>query len=265
MKLNITVSITIVSILFLSVVFATVVKAQPCLPGGDVTCNGQRSGDSCTLTDPSLARFGTRGTCRFTSSARTCACQVPASLINNTTNFVLDGPVCFPLGCSAPGTFEPDSACVTKQILNPRAKDPGSGEFCCINKCVGAEPSAAGRSGNEFVNLINIFGTNVISINSEQRIAAIINLALTSVLGAISAYTIIRGIKITAFDRPRTLDPGEIAGINKTLVTLVIGFVLAWSFIFIIQLVSNFLGVGSLNDLILVGAPPEDTTTITIT
>jgi hypothetical protein len=177
-------------------------------------------------------------------------------------DFVIDvGGRCVPQDCYDTGEFVPDTQCVLKQFQTPEARDPDSPEFCCENKCIGTESDTE----SAFTELINVFGTRIY-VTTQARVAALINLVLSSILGLISAYTLISGILLAAYKLPNTVDPEEISQIQKSITTMIVGFILAWSFIFIIQFISTLLGIGNLAEMIVLGEPDEvNQTTITIT
>lgn len=157
---------------------------------------------------------------------------------------------CLPSACQVPGGFEPDFACQTERILNP-------GSNCCINKCT-VDASVIDLPPETTV-LFEFFGNSLI-ITDGSRIPALINLLISTFLGFISLYAVIYGIYLGAYARPNATDEESIAQINKSLQSVIIGFALAWSFIFIIQFVASLLGLGDLSTLDLVGNSGSSTT-----
>ncbi len=158
-------------------------------------------------------------------------------------------PICVPTGC--PEDYVPDFDCVSKQLLNPA-------DGCCENKCRG---EAGQDQPTEFKPLFTFFDTDV-RVETGQQIPTLINLVITTFLGLISVYAAVYGIYIAGFVRAKTTDAAEIERVNKILRNLILGFILAWSFIIIIQLVANTLGLGSLNSLELVEEGGSDVITI---
>lgn len=158
-------------------------------------------------------------------------------------------PYFIPDAC--PTTYQPDFNCQKEKIFNP-------GSDCCINICPG---DTGVEDPQELQNLATIFN-NKIGIKSGEQIPTLINLAITTMLGLASVYAIVMGVYIAGFVRARSTDEAEIEKANKTLGTLIAGFILAWSFIFIIQIVANFLGLGSLSNLQLIDDSNSDVITI---
>jgi hypothetical protein len=154
--------------------------------------------------------------------------------------------------------FVPDNDCVSRKLFDPSYP-------CFENKCRGTAGSA--DKADEVTTLLQAFGTKVIVKTNDpvKFVAVLINLAITTFLGLISVYAIIYGVYVGGVKRAQSIDDAEIAAANKTLVTLIAGFILAWSFIFIIQVVSSILGLGNLSDLELISSSGEATgDTITI-
>lgn len=137
--------------------------------------------------------------------------------------------------------YQTDYNCVQKRIFEP-------GVDCCELKCTGE--SGEGKV-EELEVLFEIFGRQY-GISGADKIPFLINMAISSVLAAISIYAVLYGFYIGAFVRARTTDEAEIEKANKTLVYLIAGFVLAWSFVFIIQIIASLLGWGSLTDLTVI-------------
>lgn len=156
------------------------------------------------------------------------------------------GPVGIPTSCpnkcnSASDTncYLPDFQCSLSGFLSS-----GGGD-CCPNKCNGEAPIKPADTG-VFAKL-NIFGTQFV-FNSSS-IPSLINAAISTFLGFVSIYALVRGMYIGAVLRTRATSADDITKVNKEIVNLIIGFILAWSFIFIIQFISSVLGIGNLNDL----------------
>lgn len=143
-------------------------------------------------------------------------------------------------------TFIPDFNCTNRRIFDPKIK-------CCENKCPEDELSP---EASEFSTLISFFG-NSLTIKSTQQIPTLINLGITTILGFFSIYSLGYGMYVAGFVRARTTNEEEIVKANKTLITLILGFVLAWGFIIIMQFVANIVGVGSLSNLQLIQEQPS--------
>ncbi len=174
----------------------------------------------------------------------------------------------FPAGCAQPfgiptacptecksqndtGCYVPDFQCSNAKFLDPSVS-------CCNNKC--ANSGTVGSSGDQAeIRKFNIFGTQFAF--SSARIPSLINIAISTFLGFVSAYALFRGMYIGAVVRSRATTSEDIAKANKEIVNLIIGFILAWSFIFIIQFVASVLGIGNLNDLNVTNTGSEITIT----
>lgn len=174
------------------------------------------------------------------------------SLLLTSSAFAQDcgaSPYFVPEAC--PTTYQPDFNCQTEKILNP-------GTQCCPNIC----PGDSGVGQPEELEVVTSIFNNKIGVKSGEQIPTLINLVVTTLLGIVSVYATVMGIYIAGFVRARSTDDAEIAKANKTLGTLIAGFLLAWSFIFIIQVVANFLGLGSLSNLELIDETNADVITI---
>lgn len=158
-----------------------------------------------------------------------------------------DGVICADVYKVCPDTFIPDFNCTNRRIFDPIVK-------CCENKCPGATTQT--DQAVEFSTLISFFG-NSLTIKSAQQIPTLINLAITTVLGLFSVYAIGYGMFVAGFVRAKTTNEEEIVKANKTLITLILGFVLAWGFIIIMQFVANIVGVGSLSNMQFLQENPD--------
>lgn len=166
--------------------------------------------------------------------------------VNASGNFPswCTGATGIPADCSAPGEYEPDFNCINNKFLNPNLE-------CCPNKCVGGSTSSP---EDDTYQQINFFGTTVgLDFSNPNTIPTLVNLGISTFLGIISIYALFRGIYVAAFIRTSATDPARIAAINKELTNLVIGFIIAWGAIFIVQLVANIIGLGSLSNLQVAG------------
>ena len=159
-------------------------------------------------------------------------------------------PYFIPNKCQNPyiaGQAEGYTADLNCQLV--RITQPGTpAASCCPNICVGPDGKEIGGKTNpkEFQKL-EVFGTTI-KINPDN-IGTIINILFTTVLGIVSLYAIFRGIYVTGVKRPLAITADQIAEINKELTNLIIGVIICWGFIIVIQVIANLLGVGQLNNL----------------
>lgn len=153
--------------------------------------------------------------------------------------------------------YVPNFECINRKLLDPSYS-------CCRNICaekaggidIAAQPEV-------FQKLFSFFG-RTIAITSGNQLIAIFNIAITTILGIFTVIALVFGVYIGAFVRARTTDQEEIANANRTLVNIIIGFTLAWSFLFIIQIVMGFLGLGNLSNLVFLENNPDDPNVIII-
>lgn len=145
---------------------------------------------------------------------------------------------CESLAAGSGSCYVPDFTCLNVSILKPDT-------VCCPNICKGTNP-IIDPGAQATLRQFNIFGTKFYL--SEDRIPSMINLALTAFLGIVSFYALLRGMYIGAVVRPGATSPDDIAKVNTELKNLIIGFILAWSFIFIIQFIASILGIGRLDN-----------------
>jgi hypothetical protein len=148
--------------------------------------------------------------------------------------------------------YAPDNACNAARIVNPEIS-------CCRNYCpefpsskYNAETECAGGNdpsceADRVFNSLNIFGTKV--QYTPEKIPSLIQLAISAALAVVSFYALFRGMFLYAIRRPNTTDAAEIAKINKEFGNIIIGFVLAWSVIFIVEFVMRLLGLPSLTQI----------------
>ncbi len=132
--------------------------------------------------------------------------------------------------------YVPDLNCAARKIIDPKFQ-------CCYNKCRNKSGESVADEYLEFV----VFNTNF-RINPEN-VPSLINLGFSTFLGIVSVYALFRGIYVAGVKRTEAITPDDIEKLNKELTSLVIGFVIAWAFILIIQIVANILGVGDLSRL----------------
>lgn len=139
-----------------------------------------------------------------------------------------------------PKDFEPDHLCNIQKIKDPNTQ-------CCPNKCIDADTSIDPDEKEELQRLGNIFGTEV--RYTPEKVPSLIQLGISAVLAVVSFYALFRGMFLYAIKRPNTIDSAEIAKINKEFGNIIIGFVLAWSVIFIVEFVMRILGLPSLSQI----------------
>lgn len=148
-------------------------------------------------------------------------------------------------------SYELDNRCNIAKIIDPEVD-------CCINKCKG-DPSTAynpqcpeGATGPDctvvgVLNSLNIFGTKV--QYSADKIPSLIQLVISGTLAVVSFYALFRGMYLYAIKRPNTTDATEVGKINKEFGNIIVGFVLAWSVIFIVEFVMRLLGLPTLTQI----------------
>lgn len=149
--------------------------------------------------------------------------------------------------------FVIDQECQTIKILSPQSEQA---KTCCIHKCKNNPTSVTGNTDNVLdqsdLSFLNVFGIKLGLDFSEagrtKTITTLINLVITTILGIFSMYALFRGVYLVAIQRPVLIKPEDISKLNKQFTSLIVGFVLAWGVIFIIQVVFAFLGLGSLTD-----------------
>lgn len=150
-----------------------------------------------------------------------------------------------PVNC--PTNFVPDLSCTKAKVLRPNID-------CFENKCPGAasyDTPSSSASGDTFDEL-EVFGVKFY-VNSAKRFAAILNIGITTFLGVVSMYALMRGVYVGGYKRANTIEADVIASANKEFINLIIGFAISWGFIFILQFFMSFLGYGSINELVLFG------------
>lgn len=161
-------------------------------------------------------------------------------------------PYYIPSACKTPyvpgrsAGYTADLNCQLERISNPASR-------CCPNYCVDSSGEAVGLSTetNELVSALEVFNTTIKV--SPDNLGVLINILFSTVLGLVSLYTIIRGIYVTGVKRPMATSADDIANLNKELTNLIIGAVICWGFIILIQVVANLFGVGQLNSLDISG------------
>lgn len=134
----------------------------------------------------------------------------------------------------------PDFNCINRRFIDPSVN-------CCEDVCEGTSPVSREPTFDEF----EIFGA-AIRVREDRKIIALINVGVTTFLGIVSLYALGRGIYIAGIKRPDATDD-QLTEINRELTNMLIGFAITWGFIIIMQVVSSFLGLGSINELVLFG------------
>lgn len=163
-------------------------------------------------------------------------------------------PYYIPSACPSPympgvaSGYTADLNCQLVKITKPGTPEAN----CCPNICVTEAGEANyGASNPQVFSQLEVFGTTI-KINPDN-IGTIVNILFTTVLGLVSIYAIVRGIYVTGVKRPMAITPDQIAELNKELSNLIIGVIICWGFIILIQLIANLLGVGQLNSLDISG------------
>lgn len=171
----------------------------------------------------------------------------PKAVALSGVSSVCKPPFGIPVECE--GSFAPDNSCITARIINPEID-------CCRNYCPenpstrynAATDCASGNSAacdaSSVFTSLNIFGSKV--QYAPDKIPSLIQLAISGALAAVSFYALFRGMFLYAIRRPNTTDAADIAKINKEFGNIIIGFVIAWSVIFIVEFVMRILGLPSL-------------------
>src|SRR5690606_16851902 len=128
-----------------------------------------------------------------------------------------------------------------RKLLNPDID-------CCENKCRSGSTTTPGAS-DPILEKYREFGVLGIRVRiDESSIPSLVNIALTTFLGIIALYTLFRGIYVAGIKRTNATSEDEFSSINKEFTALIIGFIIAFTSIFLVQLVFNVLGLGSLTD-----------------
>lgn len=145
-----------------------------------------------------------------------------------------------------------DAKCQSLKILSPQSE---LAQKCCIHICKGDTSTAEDPKNTlnqEDLAFLNVFGVKLgLDFSAENRtktISTLINLVITTILGIFSFYALFRGVYLAAVKRPVLTKPEDISKLNKEFTSLLIGFVIAWGVIFIVQLVFSILGLGSLTN-----------------
>ncbi|GIW58879.1 MAG: hypothetical protein KatS3mg086_164 [Candidatus Dojkabacteria bacterium] len=142
-----------------------------------------------------------------------------------------------------------------------RAKLVDSTVDCFENKCPDApsyEEQQNGSEENSLLNSLDVFGARF-NIDSGQEIAAVINILISTFLGIVSLYALIRGVYVAGFKIAGNTEQEKLTEARNEIVQLVLAFVIAWSAIFVLQFVFSLLGLGSINNYILFGDNQQGT------
>lgn len=163
----------------------------------------------------------------------------------------------FDIPDACPSNYTPNFNCINRKLIDPSYS-------CCRNICkdqAGAIPIE--EQPGVYQQLFSFFG-RTIAISSGNQLVAIFNIGITTVLGMFTVFALVFGVYTAAIVRAKTTDEEEIANSNKTLINIIIGFTLAWSFLFIIQIVMGFLGMGNLSNLVFLDNNANDPNVIII-
>lgn len=165
--------------------------------------------------------------------------------------------ICIPESCSGEGEYEPDFSCILAKNFSTNKEAVN----CCENKCKNAvsncevNPNSSGCGILAEFSEFDIFNTKVKI--TYDKIPTIINLVFSTVLGVLAVYAAIRGIYIYAIKMPNASKDDELAAISKEAKAILIGFVLALSFLFLVQVVFSILGLPAINEINISTTPGE--------
>lgn len=151
---------------------------------------------------------------------------------------------------NCPDNYEVDFSCQSAKILNPSVD-------CCDYKCPDAssyDEQQEGEKSNENSLWLRLdpFGARL-NIDSGKEIAAVINILISTFLGIISLYALLRGIYVAGFKVSQTTENEKLTEARTEIVQMILAFVIAWSAIFVLQFVFTLLGLGSINSYVLFG------------
>lgn len=158
--------------------------------------------------------------------------------------------------CPAGVDYVPDFKCVlARTIGTPSAADEAR-VVCCPNKCQGEDDTtdAEVQSVIEEYEEFQFFNSWVYI--SPEKIPAMVNLAISAVIGLLGIYALVRGLYVAAIKRPNAITSDQIAAVNKEFMNLILGFALTFTAIFAVQLVASLFGA-SITDLTIVTNPSE--------
>ncbi|BCX13774.1 MAG: hypothetical protein KatS3mg085_306 [Candidatus Dojkabacteria bacterium] len=155
-----------------------------------------------------------------------------------------------PENCS--DNYVVDFSCQRAKILDPSV-------FCYENKCPDVPSYQDAQQGSDDTWLsLDAFGARL-NIDSGKEIAALINISISTFLGIISIYALVRGVYVAGFKIAGNTEQEKLTEARNEIVQLVLAFVIAWSAIFVLQFVFSLLGLGSINNYILFGDNQQGT------
>lgn len=189
------------------------------------------------------------------------------SIIANS-NIKAASPGCddnnIPLNCPNDGEYEPNYACIIARTFSTPDRE-GNRVDCCINKCKNSQGTSSEALPQEFREFTFF---NVKVKISYEKIPTLINLGFSTFIGILAIYAAIRGVYIYAIKMGNATKDEDIAAVSKEARAILIGFILAVTFLFLTQLVFSILGLPALNELDLSVDPSSsaqtDGTTIVI-
>lgn len=133
--------------------------------------------------------------------------------------------------------------CQRAKIFDP---DSAYAKGCDLCICPGEKPDNDTKDATT-VDL-NIFGINF-RLNSTRAVSQFIYLLFMFFMGVIAIATVVYGI-YGAVKRSQSEDEENIAASQKIITNAIVGFILVIVGILGAQLVANFLGVGTLNEIV---------------
>jgi hypothetical protein len=159
---------------------------------------------------------------------------------------------------NCPQEYEVDFSCQKAKILSPSVS-------CFLHKCPDApsyaelqkDDSRSGQ-GSEDKFSLDAFGARF-SVDSGKEIAAIVNISISTFLGVVSLYSLVRAFYVAGVKIAGTVDSEKLEEAKRELIQLVLAFVIAWSAIFILQIVFTVLGLGNINDYVFFGEDSSST------
>jgi hypothetical protein len=125
--------------------------------------------------------------------------------------------------------------------------------ICCISKCANEQISGSELEQlRVFYRTFNFFGTKV-NINTDSLVGWL-TLGIQAFLAVVSIIALVKGIKAGVIDVPKG---EELDKVKRDITNTIMGFILAWGAIFIIQIILSVLGIPGLNELVIIGDPPN--------
>lgn len=166
--------------------------------------------------------------------------QDPCSSVVNTCPTPCAG------GSQNTNCYIPNFDCLSQRVLDPMI-------ICCISKCANEQISGSELEQlRVFYRTFNFFGTKV-NINTDSLVGWL-TLGIQAFLAVVSIIALVKGIKAGVIDVPKG---EELDKVKRDITNTIMGFILAWGAIFIIQIILSVLGIPGLNELVIIGDPPN--------